>query len=532
MNWAWYLIQVNIYIVIFYAFYKVFLSRETWFTLNRFYLLSAAALSFLIPFIKPEWIMPETARPAFSISAGQLEILMVEGKDAAASAFNWGAMISTVYVCGIIFFAALFIWRLIHLRLLIAANPAGMAFSFFGRKVIDRNLPGQHAIHSHEDVHIRQMHTADVVYFELLSIVLWCNPVIYFFKKSIKNIHEYLADEAAAESEGNKESYAMLLLCKAFNVDQSALTNSFFTQSLIKKRIIMLNKQRSTKTAILKYGLFLPLFAGMLLLSSAKISRNEEIKDLAERIPAPVPVLLDAASIAGSASTADARPVSQDTTKKRRQSKPAIITFTPSNQTSTKSDTGKVFAFTSIDRQPSFPGGMDKFYQYLGKSIKYPQEAKEKKVQGKVFLSYIVEKDGRLTEIEVRRSLGSGTDEEAVRVLKASPKWIPGISNNQPVRVKYNIPITFALSKNTEETDLNKAPVVTPHEGAQTKISITGPNNPIVYFDGVRTDLTEAKKVDPNTIESIQVIKDKAARDQYGEDGKNGVILITSKKVK
>lgn len=270
----------------------------------------------------------------------------------------------------------------------------------------------------------------------------------------------------------------------------------------------------------------------MLLLSSAKISRNEEIKDLAERIPAPVPVLLDAASIAGSNSTADARPVSQDTTKKRRQSKPAIITFTPSNQTSTKSDTGKVFAFTSIDRQPSFPGGMDKFYQYLGKSIKYPQEAKDKKVQGKVFLSYIVEKDGRLTEIEVRRSLGSGTDEEAVRVLKASPKWIPGISNNQPVRVKYNIPITFALSKNTEETDLNKAPVVTPHEGAQTKISITGPNNPIVYFDGVRTDLAEAKKVDPNTIESIQVIKDKAARDQYGEDGKNGVILITSKKVK
>ncbi|MNL41233.1 Gram-negative bacterial tonB protein [compost metagenome] len=90
---------------------------------------------------------------------------------------------------------------------------------------------------------------------------------------------------------------------------------------------------------------------------------------------------------------------------------------------------------------------MDKFYAYLSKAIRYPAPAQEANVQGKVFLSFIVEKNGSLTDIKVERKLGYGTDEEAVRVLKASPKWIPGIQNGRPVRVKYNIPISFALAQ-------------------------------------------------------------------------------------
>ncbi|MBB5637313.1 protein TonB [Pedobacter cryoconitis] len=103
--------------------------------------------------------------------------------------------------------------------------------------------------------------------------------------------------------------------------------------------------------------------------------------------------------------------------------------------------------YVPLEVQPMFPGGMDKFYTYLSKAIKYPGMAQENKVQGKVFLSFIVEKNGALTDIKVERKLGSGTDEEAIRVLKASPHWLPGIQNGKPVRVKYNIPISFALSE-------------------------------------------------------------------------------------
>jgi len=109
-------------------------------------------------------------------------------------------------------------------------------------------------------------------------------------------------------------------------------------------------------------------------------------------------------------------------------------------------DDNKVYDFVSIEKQPEFPGGIAKFYGYLGKAIKYPPMAQENNVQGKVFLSFVVEKDGKLTDITVTRGLGSGTDEEAIRVLKASPRWNPGIQNGKPVRVKYNINVNFTLN--------------------------------------------------------------------------------------
>lgn len=279
----------------------------------------------------------------------------------------------------------------------------------------------------------------------------------------------------------------------------------------------MLNKQRSTKTAILKYGLFLPLFAGMLLLSSAKISRNEEIKDLAERIPAPVPVMSSVVAETKTASLFSTEPSPQDTTKKRKQA--------------------KVYDFTQADTPPSFPGGMNNFYKYLGETVKYPKEAQDKNVQGKVFLSYIIEKDGTVNDVKVERGLGSGLDEEAVRVLEASPKWTPGKKGNQPVRVMYNLPINFALSgEKGKNPDVNKAPVASPKqedkEGNLNVPRIGGPNSPLLYVDGERITAEELKKINPETIESMQVIKDKSALESYGDDAKNGVILITSKKGK
>ncbi|PST84817.1 energy transducer TonB [Pedobacter yulinensis] len=104
-----------------------------------------------------------------------------------------------------------------------------------------------------------------------------------------------------------------------------------------------------------------------------------------------------------------------------------------------------VYAFSSIEKNPEYPGGLPAFYKYLADAIKYPPQAAEQNIQGKVNMSFVVEKDGSLTDIKVVKGLGYGTDEEAKRVLKASRKWIPGIQNGKPVRVSYNIAISFTL---------------------------------------------------------------------------------------
>ena len=102
--------------------------------------------------------------------------------------------------------------------------------------------------------------------------------------------------------------------------------------------------------------------------------------------------------------------------------------------------------FTSVEQVPEFPGGLDKFGAYLGKSIRYPAVARENGTQGRVIVTFVVERDGSLTDIKVTRGIGSGCDEEAVRVLKNSPKWKPGIQNGRPVRVQYSVPISFTLA--------------------------------------------------------------------------------------
>ncbi len=108
-------------------------------------------------------------------------------------------------------------------------------------------------------------------------------------------------------------------------------------------------------------------------------------------------------------------------------------------------DDNKIYNFVSMENPPKYPGGVAKFYRFLRDHIKYPAEAKAKNIEGNVHISFIVEKDGKLSEIKVMRSLGAGTDEEATRVLKLSGTWNPGRVNGNPVRVQYNIPVRFSL---------------------------------------------------------------------------------------
>lgn len=123
-----------------------------------------------------------------------------------------------------------------------------------------------------------------------------------------------------------------------------------------------------------------------------------------------------------------------------------VVVAEPENQSAKANGEGNEI-YTAVEHSAQFPGGIKKFYEYLANNIKYPADARKNNVQGKVFLTFVVEKDGSLSDIKVMRGIGSGCDEEALRVIKASPKWVPGTQNGRTVRQQYTAPIGFSLSK-------------------------------------------------------------------------------------
>jgi TonB family protein len=492
MNLAHYILQANIYLIVFYGFYRLLLDRETYFMLNRVYLISAACFSLLIPFIRLDWFSAQPLTQNVSVNVSQLYMVAGIG-DNTGQTLTWGNSIALVYVIGVCLFLARFIIQLLSIKKLIRSVPKGTAFSFFNKLFIDHQLPQQDIISKHEQIHMRQLHSVDVIFFELIGVFTWFNPVIYLFKQSIKNIHEYLADEEAAKFQGSKEQYSLLLLSSAFGVNPSTLTNSFFNKSMIKKRITMLNKQKSRRTAIMKYGLFLPLFGLTLILSSATVRTNESIRVAAESIA-------DLQAVPGYMALNQ-----------------AVQTGNQAGDKTASTNQDKVYDFTSVDTPPSFPGGIKQFYSFIGRSIKYPKEAVKNNVQGKVFLAFIVEKDGRLSQIKVERPLGFGTDEEAIRVLKSSPRWKPGLKDKKPIRVLYRMPISFALS-NSKGAKLDNVPKVNA--------------NPVYIIDGVKASAETVQRLDAKNIESVNVYKGAAAEKFDGPSNKDGVIVIKTRLAK
>lgn len=649
MSIAHYLLQVNIYLLVFYGFYKLLLDKETYFTLNRIYLVSAGLLSLAIPYLRFEWFTKQEAIQPVYVSVEHLmgQVSIIED---APNGFNLGNLTVLAYILGIVFFSVKLILQLRSVNRKLKQTENGAAFSFFWKKRIDPSLPELKTVHRHEDAHVRQWHSIDILFFEVLSVFTWFNPVIYFYKDAIRNIHEYLADEEAAKFQGDKEQYALLLLSNAFGVPANALTNSFFNKSLIKKRIFMLYKQRSPKIAVLKYGLFIPLFATALIMSSATIRSNEKIQEIADNIPLntpieavtevvkesikpvipqslrkakilneePVQVLAgwedfykfmrrslrysqvaqnekiqgttmlkftiaggqvenvavatklgggcDAEAMRALVSFPDYKSIKDgkytlqvsfvldgaETPKLNQKIIPingytaldkiTVVAYSETSSGLSGNNDEKIYDFISIETQPSFPGGMAKFYDYLKQSVKYPEEAVKNNVQGKVFLSFVVEKNGDLSDIKVERKLGSGTDEEAVRVLKSSPRWIAGTQNGKLVRVKYNIPISFNTGiappppvepQNKQGSNIDVIGIRFKNEkGGELKFGEKPENEPLYILDGKPIDATTMAALDPNDIESINVLKGASATAIYGVKGANGVIQITSKKGK
>lgn len=539
MNWPSYLIQVNIYLALFYAFYVLVLQNETFFKWNRIFLVSSGGLSFLIPLMQSEWVkslfVTKTIEQFSGTALNPLMLNEVQISVNRNEGLTTGEWIALLYLLGVLLFLSKFLWQLSKVSK--SFHEGSQAQSFFNKIKVSEHLPSRESIIKHEEVHALQLHSADVIIFELISIINWFNPVVYAYKKSVKYIHEFIADEAASIDSGKSE-YALLLVSNAFGVQNEQLTNNFYNQSLLKKRIIMLHKTKSRRTALLKYGLTAPLFAAMLVFSSATINQDDINKtDRASTIFQPE--ILEAIASVGPTSTDKSNSVSslleevKDLKKELTSVNSAdqeidetIITDRTNVMLAKEQnprDTSGVYNQASVELMPEYPGGIQKFLQWVGSNYKFPKAASDAEISGRMIVQFVVEKDGTLTDIKVPRDLGFGTGEAAKELLANSVKWKPGIQNGKPVRVQYTLPLMLrSPKKNVNSAD---SLLIRTDKGN----IFDSPNPPLFILDGKEITAEYMKQIKPADILSMEVLKDKSATDKYGEKGKNGVIIIKLK---
>ena len=270
-------------------------------------------------------------------------------------------------------------------------------YSFFKQIVVGtRGLSDEElrCILAHESLHVRQLHSIDILFARLMCCLAWFNPFAWLMLREVRAVHEYLADAASVGACG-REDYLHLLYRQVTGIGYGHITNNFKSIN-IKNRIVMMNKTK-TRFGAWKAVAALPVMA-LLLMVGCKPAATEE----------------------------------------PQQEEPIYNTMDL-----TENADGEVFSV--VEDEPEFPGGVEALYKYLAENIKYPVLAKEKGTQGRVYVTFVVEKDGSVTDAKVLRGVSEEVDAEALRVINAMPKWKPGMQQGVPVRVQYNIPIIFKL---------------------------------------------------------------------------------------
>ncbi|MCW2259537.1 MULTISPECIES: M56 family metallopeptidase [Sphingobacterium] len=285
-----YFIWSSIAMTIFYMFYQLVLKRETFFLWNRIYLLATLCLAMMLPLLNlsalfglPQMVLMEIPLSFIAkdklVSVSEIQI----------------HLFSVLYWTGVSCSAIWLVIKLAVIKNQLHSQEIGRAFSFWRTKVIDPDLSDFDAINAHEEVHVKQLHTLDIIFVELIAVFFWFNPLIYCYRKSLKFVHEYLADEHAVKYAGSTKQYAMTLFLKSFKVGP-VLTNTFYNPSLLEARIRMLQCKKSSVKHLWKYIGLVPMAALVVVLCSWKIS-NFSAMDSDSRVqPAIFPGGVDAFS--------------------------------------------------------------------------------------------------------------------------------------------------------------------------------------------------------------------------------------------
>ncbi|HEX3384440.1 MAG TPA: M56 family metallopeptidase [Mucilaginibacter sp.] len=307
MNWLYYLLEANLYLILFYALYYLLLRRETWHQYNRVYLLGSSILAFIIPVLQLGFLKPVPTVVILQGSVFQSASIEPVTKTTPIVQHIWNTddYILAIYLAIAACLLTSLIIKIVRLVILsrkgqirdfgkwkvINTNMERGAFTFFNYLFVSADMATSDAVIAHELVHIRQKHTWDIIYLEIFRIINWFNPAAYLLQRSMKELHEFIADEANTHSKEQIDTYTDFLVANAYGAYEHQLTNNLFNQSLLKKRIMMLHQKRSGSSARLKYLLVLPLLGALLCASTLAFAKDYGWIDIAPKgaLPGKIP---------------------------------------------------------------------------------------------------------------------------------------------------------------------------------------------------------------------------------------------------
>lgn len=381
-----------------YGFYHFALRNDTFFQRNRVYLLLALIISLLFPLVKFSF------EPASSgtISYQVLEAIHLGGAQAelAFVLFVWNLEWYDVLWFGVSLWvgirALMGIWKLIRLSnqlkkekhedyIMVFTEGKLPTFSFLNYLFWDNSLQmdetSKASVKAHELIHIRQKHSVDLLFVQVLKVCFWFNPFLYFYAKALKEQHEFIVDATVTKNIALKDYQHALVSVLFKNLNPGFVSS--FNQSEIKKRIKKMNQLKTPRTQLLKVLWLIPLMLGLTLAFSTEKVMAQSASD-------------------------------------------------------------KVYE--TADQMASPKGGMEALVKAIQKNLKYPKEAKKAGVKGKVFVSFIVNKNGTISDVAVKKGLGHGCDEAAIQAVNnLGLTWIPAQQDGKAVRQRLALPIAFDL---------------------------------------------------------------------------------------
>ena len=596
-----YLLKSGVAMILFYGFYRLMIFQNTYFRIRRFTLLAILFFSALYPFVDiADWLSRK--EPVHEILIPYIaELPEVEVIQPAEPSFSFQYIVFVAYLCVCSFFAIrMFIQLAAVIRMRFKARPlqfqgytvyrldgSPAPFSFFHWIFMDPSQNSEqesYQILIHELTHVRQYHSVDMIIGELATVFFWFNPFAWLLKQEIRINLEHLADNKVLETgtEATTYQYSLLRLCHPSKTNK--LVNNFNIPQF-KRRIIMMNKNKSSRNSLMRYAFLIPV-AGVLVISGNVQAVVNKVKN--ELIALPSVSQQDALKVSGQVVTSDGNPLpgtsiiiqgthigtiadqngnfslpmqpdqqlhisyvgfKSEVVKPNRDGKPLKVVLvespvlqdelvvvgyaakTPKAERKSTENVdvkqGKALAgepvFTVVEDMPTFPGGEQALMQYLARSIKYPVLAQESGTQGRVIVSYIISPEGKITSPQIVRGVDPELDKEALRVVSAMPDWNPGKQRGKAVAVKYMLPITFRLDKKKDSE--NSSQLSFRGEAAEES------KLPLIVVDNVEKPVGfEVNSIKPELIEKINVVKGDAAKAKYGDKAVNGVLEITLKK--
>ncbi|WP_432411893.1 M56 family metallopeptidase [Rasiella sp. SM2506] len=480
-----YILQVLLFQLLFLVVYDVFLKKETFFNYNRLYLLVTSVVSFVIPFLKIEAIqqsIPQEFRvqlPAVLIgNASETttnSLIVLDEIVLSQQSVSWSTITLGIYLLGIVISILFFIVKLRKLYLLkktakleklrnytIATVPnSDVAFTFLNTIFLGDQLtePQRSNILQHELVHVQQRHTLDLLFFEALRILCWFNPMVYIFQHKIQTLHEYAADRLVASKD--KAGYYQNLLSEVFSTTKISFINTFYTSSIIKNRIVMLQKSKSKKIVQLKYLLLIPAVCAMLFYTSCSNDTAETLETEANlqteadtEVMQKINELAEAIMKKGNLTEEEERALKFLATEAKEGDK--VYTSVDEYLTDTKETSDVPFAI--IEKVPTYPGcfgNNDEMKECMAKQIQaFVGENFDTKIANTVNLSgrqrisvqFKINRNGTVADVRARAA-HPALEAEAIRVVSSLPKMIPGQQKGQSVGVIYALPIVFEINE-------------------------------------------------------------------------------------